>query len=80
MWSVRHQEVFDHFTCSIGTVCQVKENKMKQMREMSKAIFYNNLMMTIYEIVDAENIDEKSIRIKIIPVNLHLFLCGLIFH
>ena len=41
---------------------------MKQMREMNKSIFYNNLMTTIYEIVDAKNTDEKSIRIKIIPV------------
>ena len=41
---------------------------MQQMREMNKSIFYNNLMMTIYEIVDAKKIDGKSIRIKIIPV------------
>lgn len=41
---------------------------MKQMREMNKLIFYDNLMTTIYEIVDAKNVDEKSIRIKIIPV------------
>ena len=38
------------------------------MREMNKFIFYTNLMATIYEIVDAKNVDEKSIRIKIIPV------------
>lgn len=38
------------------------------MREMNKLIFYDNLMATIYEIIDAKNIDEKSIRIKIIPV------------
>lgn len=41
---------------------------MKQMREMNKSIFYNNLLMTIYEIVDAKSIDVKNIRIKIIPV------------
>ena len=41
------------------------------MREMNKYIFYNNLMMTIYEIVDAKKIDGKSIRIKIIPVYSH---------
>ena len=38
------------------------------MREMNKFIFYDNLMTTIYEIVDAKNVDEKSIRIKIIPI------------
>ena len=45
---------------------------MKQMREMNKSIFYNNLMMTIYEIIDVKNIDkkidEKNIRIRIVPV------------
>lgn len=42
---------------------------MKQMREMNKSIFHNNLMATIYEIVDAKDVDVKNIRIKIIPVN-----------
>lgn len=53
---------------TIYGICPSEGEKMKQMREMNKTIFYNNLMMTIYEIVDEKNIDEKSIRIKIIPV------------
>lgn len=41
---------------------------MEKLREMNKSIFHDNLMMTIYELIDAEKIDEKNIRFKIIPI------------
>lgn len=41
---------------------------MEKLKEMSKSIFYDNLMMTIYEIMDAKKIDEKNIRFIIMPV------------
>lgn len=41
---------------------------MEKVREMNKAIFYENLMMTIHEIMDIKNVDESKIRFKIVPV------------
>lgn len=41
---------------------------MEKLREMNKDIFHDNLMMTIYEIIGDEKVDEKDIRFKIIPV------------
>lgn len=41
---------------------------MEKDREMNKAIFYENLMMTIHEIMDMKNVDESKIRFKIVPV------------
>lgn len=41
---------------------------MEKVREMNKTIFYENLMMTIHEIMDAKNVDESKIRFKIMPV------------
>ena len=41
---------------------------MEKVREMNKSIFHDNLMMTIYEIMDTKNVDESKIRFKIIPV------------
>ena len=41
---------------------------MKKVREMNNDIFYNNLMMTVYEIIDQKSVDEKNIRFRIIPV------------
>lgn len=40
---------------------------MKQ-REMNKSIFRNHLMMTIFEILEKENIVNEKIRFKIIPI------------
>lgn len=42
--------------------------KNGKLREMNKSIFHDNLMKTIYEIVDEKTVDEKKIRFKIIPV------------
>ena len=41
---------------------------MEKVRDMNKTIFYENLMMTIHEIMDAKNVDESKIRFKILPV------------
>lgn len=41
---------------------------MEKVREMNKTIFYENLMMTIHEIMDTKNVDESKIRFKIVPV------------
>ncbi len=41
---------------------------MEKVREMNKKIFYNNLIMTIYEIMDTKDVDEGKVRFKIIPV------------
>ena len=41
---------------------------MEKTREMNKRIFYDNLMLTIYEILGSDNINEKNIRCKIIPI------------
>ncbi len=41
---------------------------MEKVREMTKSIFYNNLLMTIYEIMDTENVDEDEVRFRILPV------------
>ena len=35
---------------------------------MNKSIFYNNLLLTITEIMGNKKLDEKSFRFKIIPV------------
>lgn len=41
---------------------------MVKLKEMNKSIFYNNLMLTINEIIENRNIDDKIIKFKIIPV------------
>lgn len=41
---------------------------MEKLREMNKSIFHDNLMLTINEIIDNKKIDEKNIRLKIIPI------------
>lgn len=41
---------------------------MEKVREMNKAIFRNNLLMTICEVMEGINVDENDIRFKIIPV------------
>ena len=35
---------------------------------MNKHIFHDNLIMTIYEIMGTENVDERKVRFKIVPV------------
>ncbi len=45
-----------------------EKKQMEKVREMNKAIFYENLMMTIHEIMDIKNVDESKIRFKIVPV------------
>lgn len=42
---------------------------MIKMKEMDKSIFYNNLMMTINEIMENRKLDNKNLRFKIIPVH-----------
>ena len=39
-----------------------------RIREMNRDIFHNNLMSTIHEIVENEDLKEDDIRFKIIPV------------
>lgn len=41
---------------------------MEKVREMNQCIFHNNLIMTIYEIMGIENVDESKVRFKIFPV------------
>ena len=41
---------------------------MEKVREMNKAIFRDNLLMTICEVMGEINVDEKVIRFNIIPV------------
>ena len=41
---------------------------MEKVREMNPYIFHNNLIMTIYEIMGIENVDESKVRFKIFPV------------
>ena len=41
---------------------------MVKIREMNKSIFYNNLMLTIHEILGKNNTNEENIRFKIIPI------------
>lgn len=41
---------------------------MEKQKEMNKTIFHDNLIMTIYEIIDINSVDEKNIRFKIIPI------------
>lgn len=41
---------------------------MEKVREMNPLIFYNNLIMTIYEIMDTKNVEEDKVRFKILPV------------
>lgn len=44
------------------------KKQMDKVREMNKTIFYENLMMTIHEIMDTKNVDQSKIRFKIVPV------------
>lgn len=41
---------------------------MEQIKEMSPAIFRNNLLMTVDEIMGDKSIDEKDMRFHMIPV------------
>ena len=41
---------------------------MIKWKEMNKSIFYDNLMMTINEIMGDMRLDDRSLRFKIIPV------------
>ena len=41
---------------------------MGKVREMNKAIFRNNLLMTISEVIGEIDVDENNIRFHIIPV------------
>ena len=41
---------------------------MIKLKEMNKSIFYDNLMLTINEIMGDIRLDDKSVRFKIIPV------------
>lgn len=41
---------------------------MIKLKEMNKSIFYDNLIMTINEIIGNTNLNNKSIKFKIIPV------------
>ncbi len=41
---------------------------MEKLRVMNKHIFRRNLMMTVYEILGKEDVDESKIKFKIIPV------------
>ena len=41
---------------------------MIKLKEMNKSIFYNNLIMTINEIIGNTKSDNKSLKFKIIPV------------
>lgn len=40
---------------------------MIKLKEMNKSIFYNNLIMTINEIIGNTKSDNKSLKFKIIP-------------
>lgn len=40
---------------------------MEKIKEMNKSVFYNNLMMTVYEIID-KNMEEANIRFQIVPI------------
>ena len=46
----------------------MEEEDMIKLKEMNKTIFYDNLMLTINEIIGNRKLDDKSIRFKIIPV------------
>ena len=41
---------------------------MIKQKEMNRSIFYNNLMMTINEILGNKKLNDKNLKIKIIPV------------
>lgn len=41
---------------------------MEKIKEMNKHIFHDNLVMTIYEIMNTKDLDESKIRFKILPV------------
>ena len=46
----------------------MEEEDMIKLKEMNKSIFYDNLMLTINEIMGDIRLDDKSVRFKIIPV------------
>ncbi len=41
---------------------------MKKLKDMNKTIFYDNLIMTIHEIVENKKIVVENLRFKIIPI------------
>lgn len=41
---------------------------MKKVREMNRSIFRDNLLMTVYEVIDQKQVDEERIKFKVIPV------------
>lgn len=46
----------------------MEEEDMIKLKEMNKSIFYDNLMLTINEIMGDMRLDDRSLRFKIIPV------------
>ena len=41
---------------------------MEKVREMNASVFHDNLMLTIYEVLNTRSVDESKLRFKIIPV------------
>ncbi len=41
---------------------------MKKLKDMNKTIFYDNLIMTIHDIVENKKIVVENLRFKIIPI------------
>lgn len=41
---------------------------MIKLKEMNKSIFYDNLMLTINEIMGDMRLDDRNLRFKIMPV------------
>lgn len=46
----------------------MEEEDMMKVKEMNKSIFYNNLMLTINEIIGNKELDDTNLKFKIIPV------------
>ena len=59
-----------YFTKDQFNICLIKGDlrDMKKIKEMSKSIFQENLLATIKEIISDEDIEEKKLRFKIVPV------------
>ena len=41
---------------------------MVKVREMNRSIFKDNLLMTVYEIIDQKQVEEDRIKFKVIPI------------
>ena len=46
----------------------MEEEDMIKLKEMNKSIFYDNLMLTINEIMGDMRLDDRNLRFKIMPV------------